>query len=250
MADVSLKESFVLPSRGLVYGTEFNPKITLKSMTTLDELKRNSKYDTEYKVMSDIIESCIEEKLPVHVYDMCIGDYQFLLHKLRTVTYGKEYKMYIQCPNCQEIVESKIDLDTLTELVFDPETIGSREITLPVSGHKVVLSFQTPHMLDTIDERAKELKNKNKDHIDYRMLFLTMSFIKEYDGKQLDPVMLETVVRKLPLKDVKYIIQKGDELNGKVGLDTSVIAKCPSCGYETVGTFRFGPEFWSPTFDN
>lgn len=250
MPEVSLKESFVLPSRGLVYGVEFNPKITLRSMTTMDELKRNSKYDTEYKVMSDIIESCIEEKLPVHVYDMCIGDYQFLLHKLRIVTYGKDYKMYIQCLNCQEIVESKIDLDSLTELVFDPETIGDREITLPVTGAKVMLSFQTPRMLDIVEERAKELKKKNNDHVDYRLLFLAMSFIKEYDGKQLDPVKLEAIVRKLPLKDVRYIIQKGDDLNGKVGLDTSVIAKCPACGYETVVPFRFGPEFWSPTFDD
>ena len=198
MAEVSLKESFVLPSRGLIYGSEFNPKITLRSMTTMDELTRNSKYDTEYKVMSDIIESCIEEKLPIHVYDMCVGDYQFLLHKLRIVTYGKDYKMYIQCPNCQEIVESKVDLDSLTELVFDPETVGSREITLPVSGKKVLLSFQTPRMLDTVEERAKELKRKTKDrgdYKDYRILFLAMSFIKEIDGKELDPVRLEAVVR-------------------------------------------------------
>ena len=250
MAEVSLKETFVLPSKGLIYGVEFNPKITLRSMTTMEEMKRYSKYDTEYKVMSDIIEDCIEEKLPVHVYDMCIGDYQFLLHKLRTVTLGSEYKMYIQCSNCGEVVEAKVDLDSLTVLEFDPEKLEGREITLPISKKKVILSFQTPHMLDTIEERAKALSKKNKDNIDYRFLYLAMSFIKEIDGKELDSVMLENVVRKLPLRDVKYIIQKGDELNGKVGLDTVVAAKCPKCGYETVTTFRFGPEFWNPSFDD
>ena len=250
MADVSLKETFTLPSKGLIYGTEFNPKITLRSMTTMEEMKRYSKYDTEYKVMSDILDACIEEKLPISVYDMCIGDYQFLIHKLRTVTLGSEYKMYVQCQNCGEIVESKVDLDTLTVLEFDADNLEGREIELPVSKKKVILSFQTPRMLDIIEERAKALSKKNKDNIDYRFLFLAMSFIKEIDGKEYDSVMLENIVRKLPLRDVKYIIRKGDELNGKVGLDTSVVAKCPKCGYEMVTTFRFGPEFWNPSFDD
>ena len=48
MADVSLKESFVLPSRGLIYGVEFDPKITLRSMTTMEEMKRQSPSDTPY----------------------------------------------------------------------------------------------------------------------------------------------------------------------------------------------------------
>ena len=249
MADVSLKESVVLPSKGLVYGVAFDPKITLRSMTTLDELKRNSKYDTEYKVMSDIIEGCIEEELPVHVYDMCIGDYQFLLHKLRVVTYGRNYKMYIRCPQCGEIVESKVDLDTLTPVEFE-DSVPDNKIILPISGKEVKLSFQTPRMLDEVDKKAKELSKKNKDNIDYRPLFLTMSYIKEYDGKELDPVKLEAVVRKIPLKDLKYINQKGDELNRKVGIDTEVIAKCPKCGFETVTTFCLGPDFWDPSFDN
>lgn len=253
MSDVSIKETFTLPSKGKLYGQEFNPKITLRSMVTMDELKRNSKYDTEFKVMSDVIEDCIEEKLPVHVYDMCIGDYQFLLHKLRLVTYGSEYNMYIQCPNCGKIVESKVQLDTLEVLEFDEEEVGKcREITLPVSGKKVLLSFQTPRMLDNIKEKSKELERKNKDVLamDYELLFTAMSFIKEFDGRPMDEVRLEPIVRKLPLKDIKYLIQKGDELNSKVGLDTSVIAKCPKCGYETVTTFLFGPQFWNPTFDN
>lgn len=247
----TIQETFTLPSKGLLYAEKFNPNITLRSMTTEEEMKRLSYSDSEYALMSEIIDDCIVgNKPPISVYDMCLGDYQFLLHKLRTVTLGSEYKMYIQCSNCGEVVEAKVDLDSLTVLEFDPEKLEGREITLPISKKKVILSFQTPHMLDTIEERAKALSKKNKDNIDYRFLYLAMSFIKEIDGKELDSVMLENVVRKLPLRDVKYIIQKGDELNGKVGLDTVVAAKCPKCGYETVTTFRFGPEFWNPSFDD
>lgn len=251
MADVSIKETFTLPSKGLVYGVSFDPKVTIRSMTTMEELKRyGATPDNEYRIMSEIIESCIEEKLPIHVYDMCLGDYNFLLHKLRVVTYGKDYKMFNQCPKCNSIVNSTVDLDTMKVLEFDAENMV-QDIILPVSQKTVKLNLITPRMLDSIKERAKDQQQKNKDdYMDYELLYLTMAYIKEYDGKVLNDVLKEALIRKSVLKDVKYIIQKGDELNGKVGLDNKVIAKCPKCGYKVVTTFRFGPEFWEPSFDN
>lgn len=251
MPDTNINESFTLPSKGLVYGTRFDPRITLRSMTTSEEMRRLSYSDAEYKTMSGIIEDCIiSEKPPISVYDMCIGDYQFLMHKLRVVTYGSEYKMTIQCPNCGEVVKSSVNLDDLEVIEFDEENVGDLTITLPASGKRVMLAFQTPRALDEIKERAKEAKRKNKDvPANFEILYATMSLIQEVDGRHMDSVMLENFVRKLPMKDVYYILQKGDELNRKVGLDTSVIAKCPECGYEVSTQFRIQPEFFGPTFD-
>ena len=103
-------------------------------------------------------------------------------------------------------------------------------------------------MLDEINDKARELKKKTKDtSVNYTILFATMSFINKVDGKRLDDAQLENFVRGLNMKDVYAIIQKGDELNRKVGLDTMVLAKCPECGYESVTTFRIQPEFFGPT---
>ena len=99
---VTIKETFTLPSKGLIYGQEINPKVTLRSMTTEDEMIRLSPSDSDYESSCELIDRCIEGEFPIKTYDLCLGDYQFLLTKLWLVTYGSEYKVVIQCPNCGE----------------------------------------------------------------------------------------------------------------------------------------------------
>ena len=246
---ITIQESYTLPSNGLIYDKKFNPTITLRSMTTEEEMRRLSRSESEYKTMASIIDSCIVEKLPISVYDMCIGDYQFLLHKIRVVTYGSNYKLLIQCPHCGELSNSSVDLDTLEVLSLTEETLEDlhREITLPVSKRKITLSFQTPRMLDNVKERAKEQKKKTKlTNVNFEILFTAMSLIGKVDGLEMDDIRLEQLVRKLPLKDLYYIIQEGDKLNRKVGLDTSVVVTCENCGLEVQDQFRIQPNFFGP----
>ena len=246
MNGVTIHESFTLPSKGLLYSEKFNPTVTLRSMTTEEEMKRLSYSDSEYEVMTSIIDDCILEDLPISSYDMCLGDYQFLLHKLRIVTYGKEYKMVIQCPNCEGVVKSIVDLDTEEVLEFDPDKGLDMEITLPISKKEIKLSLQTPRKLDAIKQKAKDMKKKTKLNVNYELMYTIMSLIDTVDSKHINEMALEKFVRELPMKDTIYILNKGNELNGKVGLDTSVIAKCPECGYEVVTNFRSQPEFFGP----
>lgn len=246
--ETTIRETFVLPSKGKVYGEPFDPHVTLRSMTTLEEMKRLSHGDSEYRTMATIIEDCLEKPLPISVYDLCLGDYQFLLHKLRVVTYGTEYNMTMQCPVCGEIVSTKVDLDDLEVHEFDEETFGSMELELPVSKKTITLTLQTPRMLDKVKEQAKEARRKTKDeYLNFEVLYGTMAFIAKVDGKRLDEIQLETFVRRLPMKDVYAIIQQGDALNRKVGMDAEVTATCKECGAESVVPFRVQSEFYGPT---
>ena len=78
-----------------------------------------------------------------------------------------------------------------------------------------------------------------------RLLYFTQKL------KQHFPTAADFIDDTVAAIDKVWSSQKiSDELNGKVGLDTVVAAKCPKCGYETVTTFRFGPEFWNPSFDD
>ena len=106
-------ESFVLPSLGKVYSTPINPNVKLRSMTTSDELKRLSPSEHQYQNICEIIDDCMVDKCEISSYDMCLADYQFLLHKLRIVTYGTEYKAMTKCPYCGTTNERTIDLDKL-----------------------------------------------------------------------------------------------------------------------------------------
>lgn len=250
MADItSIYESFTLPSKGKVYPTLINPEITLRSMTTLEEMKRLSPTESPYKIMSDIIEDCMKTKPQMRVYDMCLGDYQYLLHKLRIVTYGPEYKLVVECPNCFQITEATADLESLAVREWDESMIEESIVTLPKSGHEVTLKLQSARDIDIITYKNKEFKKKLKTSVDYTILFTILSVIKKVDGRQLNEVELEEFAKSLPMKDVNFLIAKADEQSGRIGLDTDITAKCSGCGHEIHTTFRLTSEFFGPDAD-
>ena len=76
----TIKEDFTLPSHGKLYDTQINDNISLRSMTTLEEMKRLAPSEHPYKMMSEVIDDCLIDKPGISAYDMCIGDYQFLLY--------------------------------------------------------------------------------------------------------------------------------------------------------------------------
>lgn len=245
-------EEFTLPSKGKVYEIPVNPHVRLRSMLTEDEMWRLQRTDTPYKVMSELIDRCMvgEDKPGISAYDMVLGDYQFLLHKLRTVTYGPEYKMVFTCPYCKHTSEVTVDLETLGVITYDEEEGLDTKITLPRTKKVIELRMQTPRMLDEIETRKKELKKKTKDHTSkYDYLLTLESLIKTIDGSVYTPAQLETFVLKLPMADANYLLQKADKLNEKVGVETTVTVTCPDCGNEVVSPFLITSEFFGPTVD-
>jgi hypothetical protein len=115
----TIMEGHELPSKGLIYDKKVNPHVELRSMTAKEEMQRLAVTSAPLKNLADIIESCMLEKPAVHVYDMAIGDYEFLLHRLRVVTYGNKYKITVGCPHCGHLTETELNLDALEIQEFD-----------------------------------------------------------------------------------------------------------------------------------
>ena len=113
MANYTITEKFTLPSKGLIYSNPINSEVTLRSMTTMDELRRTSPSTKPYSSVCDLIKGCIVGNLGIEVEDLCLADYQFLMHKLRIITYGPEYKMMTRCPFCGKIEDQIFNLESL-----------------------------------------------------------------------------------------------------------------------------------------
>lgn len=252
--DYTISETYSLPSKGLIYATPINPRISLRSMTTEEEMKRQSHSDTPYKVMCDIISDCIlGDKIPV--YDLCLSDYQYLLHKLRVVTYGPDYSFVIKCPTCGAVQELSLNLDDLEVVEYDEESMKSKldgllNLDLPMSKHKVTLSIQTPRMLDNIELNIKEFKRKNKDSmVDRTLSYTLMELINSVDGRVLSLPQKEAFVKKLPMKDANIIIQASQKAADMFGVVANVETDCKECGGHIVTPFRFTTEFFRPTIN-
>ena len=80
MSDYTVAEEFTLPSLGKVYSEKVTPVVKLKSMTTNQEMKRLAPGERAYKTLCEIIDECLVENPGISSYDMCLADYQFLLH--------------------------------------------------------------------------------------------------------------------------------------------------------------------------
>jgi hypothetical protein len=247
--DYTIMEGYELPSKGKIYDKTVNPHVELRSMTARDEMKRLSPSSTPLKTLADIIEGCCIEKPAVHVYDMALGDYEFLLHKLRIVTYGEDYKVALRCPECGEMVESIAKLDQLSVKEFDEEAIDAiRTFSLPKSGRSITLNFLSPRRVEEMEVKVKDMKRKYKTAtIDFETLVRLLSNIDLVDGEKKSETELENIVTNLPAMDLQKILNNIDKLNQQIGLDNILYLTCPKCSEEISTFFRFGPEFFRPT---
>ena len=247
--DYTIMEGYDLPSKGKIYSEHVNPHIELRSMTARDEMKRLSPSSTPLKTLADIIEGCCVEKPAIHVYDMSLGDYEFLLHKLRIVTYGEDYKVSLRCPECGEVIEAVAKLDQLEVKDFNEDELNSlRTFTLPKSNQVITLNFLSPRMVEEMEAKVKDMKRRYKNAtIDFDTLVRLLTNIDLVNGEKKSETELENIITNLPALDLQKHLNNIDKLNQQIGLDNILFLACPKCGEEVTTFFRFGPEFFRPT---
>lgn len=251
MTNYSIAEEYTLPSLGKVYSQRINPVVKLRSMTTEEEMKRLAPSERQYKNLCEIIDDCLIENPGISSYDMCIADYQFLLHKIRVVTYGSDYKTSSICPFCGSTNSNNFNLNDLEVVECDLDNLTKYlEFDLPRSGNHIKISLQTPRMIDDITIKNKELKKKSKGTAaDATLVYTLMSLITAIDGVALDPVKKEDFVRKLPMMDTNYIIKHAQKLVESFGLSSQIVESCSVCGLDYTSSFRLNSEFFGPTID-
>lgn len=249
MNNYTITETYTLPSKGLIYKQKVNPEVQLRSMLTSEEMKRLSPSDYEYKNLCEIMDSCIVSKLGISAYDLCLGDYQFLLHKLRTITYGSEYKMSVRCPYCGAVKKLTLNLDDLKTKEYDEKLKSLFSCELKMTKHKVTLNFMTPRLQDEILKKEKDYEKEHPDCANQTLVFTLYALIDTVDGMILSVAEKESFVRKLPMGDANIILRYAEKFNNEVGLDPSFQVECDQCGEKFGSSFRYTSEFFGPTVD-
>lgn len=250
MPDYSVAEEYTLPSLGKVYEENVNPVVKIKSMTTTQEMKRLAPSERAYKTICEIIDECLVENPGISSYDMCLADYQFLLHRLRVVTYGPEYRLEFTCPYCGSKEQAVINLDELKVVTADDDYSSLQEFVLPKTKKKIRIKMQTPRMVDQITIQSKDLDKKSKgSQGDTAFLFTLQYIVDTIDGEHVDSVHKERFLRQLPMMDTNYIMKKAQKLVESFGIQTSIERECPICGLDYTGSFRFTQEFFGPSID-
>lgn len=251
MNDCPIFHEYTLPSEGKVYKEQINPNFKLRSMTTVEEMKRLNHSDKPYQAMAEIIDSCLVDSIGISSYDLCLADYQYMLHKLRVVTYGPKYKLSSTCPYCGTVNQNIVNLEELNLIPYDKDAYDKySEFDLPVSQKKIKLRMQTPRILDRISTNSKEQRKKNPSMTgDPAFLFTLESLIETIDGNNVPDFKLNQFVQKLPMMDTNYILKSAQKLNTLFGLDSQLYNVCKVCGLDYTSNFRTTSEFFGPSID-
>lgn len=251
MNNFTIANEYTLPSQGRVYDVEITPSFKLRSMTTVEEMKRLNHSDKPNKNIAEIMDDCLIENIGISAYDLCIPDFQYMLHKLRIVTYGPDYKLSSNCPWCGSSNINVVNLDDLKLVEFDNKTFEKySEFELPSTKKLVKLRMQTPRILDNISTKVKDVRKKNPEFQgDPAFLFTLEALIDTVDGESLDRYRSIDFIRKLPMMDTNYILKSAEKLNESFGLDKSLEHTCSVCGLDYTGNFRTTSEFFGPSID-
>jgi len=247
MENARIVEEICLPSKGLIYEEEVNPNIELSSMKTKHEMLRLSATEDSQKVMSKIVDDCIVSDMGISSYDLCLGDFQYLLYKLRVVTFGPDYEMQAKCPYCNFENTLKLNIDELEVNEYDDSLLDLLEMDLPISGNHIKLTMQTPRMIDRINSRIREHNKRRKTtNENLTVLYTIMASLEEIDGEPVEVSTLENWIRELPLADSNAILYRIDEINSSIGVEIDSVATCGVCGSSFIAPFRVNDSFFRP----
>ena len=247
MNNIRIAEQFTLPSKGKLYLEDVNPEVVLSSMKAKHEMLRLSATEESHKIMAQIIDDCIETDFGISSYDLCLGDFQFLLFKLRIVTFGNNYELLGKCPFCGFEQTYKIDLDSLETKEYTNSYEELKHLTLPIGGEELLLTYQTPRMLDRINTKMREYRKRHRDSDENpTILYNIMSVIDEVNGEIPDAIELEEWIKELPLADATAIVNRIDEMNNSIGVNLFVEDSCRICGTSFIVPFRVNNTFFRP----
>jgi hypothetical protein len=199
-----------LPSENKLYTLEdMDMPITLRPMTFEDE-KHLVSAKTGDDPINLILQRCISN---IKVPDLLPMDKLYLIMKLRELSYGDDYNTLLICQKCRAENPTTVKLSTLN---VNPVPDGfSDPIELYLEGLKKTAHIRLPRVKD---EKYTANAATALDQL--------WRFVVDIDG-HTDKSVISAVVDKLPLRDVRFII---NSLTTDFGLDTKIKFECGSCG--------------------
>lgn len=240
-----IQRTVTLPSKGKLYNG-VNPEVTLRGMTIRDEIIRLNASEYDYKPLADMLDRCIISEMGISAYDLCLGDFQYLIFQLRGLTYGNSIELNVQCPYCRTVNQITVEIDEipLRETSWE-ELQDVANIELPMTKERITLNPMTPRLIDKIKSETKKSKKRAKANEAELFVKLSASIasIEDVNDNDFD---IEEWIESLPMMDVNTILQKSQELDTLIGLDLSKELTCELCGLDFNTTLVVGKDFFRP----
>ena len=245
-------ESVPLPSQGKIYSPDSSSHnretIEIKAMTAKEEdILTSRALIKKGTVISSLLRSCIVDK-SINVDALISGDRNALMTAIRITGYGSEYKVEVNCPECdtkqsQEFSLSELPIKRLEIQPVDPGE-NAFEFVLPVSKKTVIFKFLTGkdeiNMSLESDRRKKKKLGGDVDNVVTKRLHYS---ILSVDGIT-DKNKIATFIKNMPAKDSRDLRKYMDD--NEPGIEMKAWMQCESCYEQSEVTLPIGANFFWP----
>lgn len=247
-------QEVTLPSRGLLNPEIPDGKLVQRCMMVSDQKFLAGSSQSADSAIHQLIQRTITSPENFDVSKLTLPDTLYLLFKLRSLSYGKDYKFRTRCPECGQKIEVTIDLSELPVEILGDDYAEKLVVELPHRGDRVYTKVLTN---EDIEETNKEIKRRKRrrstDDSDY-ILRIAQNIDKielatPKDGKKdiSSPVEIERYLESLTDLDAMTILSARDAVT--YGVAPSVEYVCPECREYIDISVQFSSEFFRPNIN-
>ena len=245
-------ESVPLPSQGKIYppdsASHNRETIEIRAMTAKEEdILTSRALIKKGTVISSLLKSCIVDK-SINVDSLISGDRNALMTAIRITGYGSEYKVEVNCPECDTKQKQEFALSELPikRLEIQPVNPGENafEFVLPVSKKTVVFKFLTGkdeiNMNLESDRRKKKKLGGDVDNIVTKRLHYAITSVDGITDKN----KIATFIKNMPAKDSRDLRKYMDD--NEPGIEMKAWMTCEACYEQSEVSLPIGASFFWP----
>lgn len=232
-------EEILLPSRNIFYDHDIlkiDEKVKIRGLT-VEEQKRllQSNQENQEGILNDIVYNSIVYPNNMKNTDMFIIDRDYILQKVRQLTYGDEVKQNFACMQCGQQNETVINIDELDVKYFDddfklPIVIKTDQILM--DNKPVTLSFTLPTINANKDNQTLLRYHKKEKNQKSLIIYTTVfSCLIQINGEELtvrDKDQIMNLYMQLPQNKISELFK---QLNTDYGMENTKQVTCDNCGY-------------------
>lgn len=240
-----LTEKVKLITKGLVPKVPAN--VTLKAIQRKDK-KKVLLSDADDMLLA-LLQNAIVHPTSFNVFDLLPFESEYLLYRLKVLTYGNEHTFNEVCPHCGKTNSVTINLN---DIPIEPVPDDFKTVfdipPLPVSGDVITCKMLTEGENIAIQNEIKKMQEATgNDQFDIDILW-EYRIVAINGNNKIAPIEITQYLDNLSDYDSEYFMAYYTDKLGNYGLQKNISYTCDNCGKIVSKDLPSIYTFFRPTF--
>ncbi len=222
----ALTETVKMPSRGKIKGVP--EEIVIKAVQRKD--KKKALMSETDNILLSMLQACIVSPKDFNVYNLLPFESEYLLYRLKVLTYGGDYIFKEKCPYCDHMNEINMNLSDIPIIEVPDNFKTVFDIPpLPISGMQFKCRLLTEGELISLSKQSKELEVNTGNKTGNIDLIWDARVVSINGNAKLAPIEIEQILDDLVDYDSEYLMTYYNKYVGNYGLQTKLSYICDNC---------------------